>query len=67
MFHTCQAPEEEWNAWRDERFSRELSKYWKGLVESWKESDYEIAFYLHEQLVDIETDQEVVSNFQVGC
>jgi len=62
MDHTIQAPEDEWNSWRDEESPKELNEYWYGLIQRWKETtDYEIAFYLpFERLTHIETGPQLL-------
>jgi len=63
-FHSVQAPEEEWNDWRDQESSwGDFSDFWVGLIRSWKkQSDYEIAFYLpYERLTSTETGPQLLS------
>jgi len=59
--HSVQAPEEDWNKWRD-RFSRGEIISWVGLIRRWKHlTDYKISFYLpYERLTDREAGPQLL-------
>ena len=61
--HTVQAPQKDWNAWRDHTGMRYYDEFWMGLILTWKQrSDYDVAFYIpYERLVNIETGPQLLS------
>lgn len=60
-FHSQQAPESEWQTWRNRRFNDQIDK-WKAMFLTWREKPFTVAFYLqYEHLVSEENGPKLFS------